>query len=73
MTPAEEFRAARAELGITQQQFGEALGFSRKRSKVTVCEIEAGKRNPRETVLLYLRTLVAEKTPAGARPASKLG
>ncbi len=69
MTPAEEFRAARATLGMTQQQLGEALGFSFKRSNVTVCEIEAGKRNPRETVLRYLRALVA----AGARPISKLG
>ncbi len=69
MTPAEEFRAARAALGMTQQQLGEALGFSLKRSNVTVCEIETGTRNPRETVVLLLRALVA----AGARPISKLG
>ncbi len=67
MTPAEEFRAARATLGMTQQQLGDALGF--RRGKVTVCEIERGKKNPRETVVRYLRTLVA----AGARPTSKLG
>ena len=59
MTPAEEFRAARASLGMTQQQLGRALGFSFKRGKITVCEIENGKRNPRETVVLLLRALVA--------------
>ncbi len=69
MTPAEEFRAARATLGMTQTELGWALGFSYKRSKQTVCEIEKGKKNPRETVVRYLRTLVA----AGARPTSKLG
>ncbi len=70
MTPAEEFRAARAALGMTQQQLAEALGL---RGKQTIYEFEKGRRNPREIVLLYLRTLLAKKTPAGARPASKLG
>ncbi len=69
MTPAEEFLAARAALGMTQQQLGWALGFSHKRGKVTVCDIERGRHIPRETVVLLLRSLVA----AGARPTSKLG
>ncbi len=69
MTPAEEFRTARATLGMTQQQLGDALGFSRKRSNVTVCEIETGTRNPSEPVLRLLRLLVAD----GARPFSTLG
>ena len=67
MTPAEEFRSSRATLGMTQQQLGEALGF--RRGKVTICDIEKGRHNPRETVVLLLRALVA----AGARPDSKLG
>ncbi len=69
MTAAEEFRAARATLGMTQQQLGGMLGYSLKRAKVTVCEIEKGTRNPSEPVLRLLRLLVA----AGARPTSKLG
>ena len=63
MTPAEEFLAARDKLDMTQQELGWALGFSFKRSSVTVCEIENGKRNPRETVVLLLRALVAAKRP----------
>ncbi len=69
MTPAEEFRAGRYALGMTQQQLGWALGFSHKRGKVTICDIENGRHIPRETVVLLLRALVA----AGARPISKLG
>ena len=61
MTPAEEFRNARATLSMTQQELGWALRFSIKRGKVTVCEIENGKLNPRETVVLLLRSLVAAK------------
>jgi len=61
MTPAEEFRTARAELGMTQQQLGDALGF--KRGKQTVCDIEKGRHKPRETVVLLLRALVAAKRP----------
>ncbi len=71
MTPAEEFITARAALGMTQQQLAEALGF--KRGRQTICDIEKGRRNPRETVLRYLRVLVAEKQPAGAPPISRLG
>ncbi len=69
MTPAEEVRAARKALDMTQQQLGEALGFSSLRSNVTVCEIETGTRNPSEPALRLLRLFVA----AGARSASKLG
>ncbi len=61
MTPAEEFRAGRDTLGMTQQQLGDALGF--KRGKVTICDIEKGRHIPRETVVLLLRALVAEKRP----------
>ena len=71
MTPAEEFLAARATLGMTQQQLGDALGF--RRGKHTICDIEKGRHKPRETVVLLLRALVATKTPARARPSSKLG
>ncbi len=73
MTPAEEFLAARAALGMTQQQLGWALGFSHKRGKVTVCDIERGRQNPSGLAVNSLRLLVAAKTPAGARPTSKLG
>ncbi len=69
MTPAEEFFAAREALDMTQERLGWALGYSHKRSKVTVCEIETGTRNPGEPVLRLLRLLVAD----GARPISKLG
>ncbi len=62
MTPAEEFRAARATLGMTQQQLGDALGFARRRH--AVYDIEAGRRNPRKTTLLLLRMLADEKTDA---------
>ncbi len=67
MTPAEEFRAARAKLGMTQEHLGWALGY--KRGRQTVYEIEKGVWTPSEPVVRYLRTLVA----AGARPTSKLG
>ncbi len=67
MTPAEEFLAARDTIGMTQQQLGDALGY--KRGRQTVYDIEKGVWVPRETVVRYLRTLVA----AGARPTSKLG
>ncbi len=66
MTHAEEFRAARAALGMTQQELGEALGL---RGKQTIYEFESGKRNPREVVMVCLRLIVA----AGAHPTSKLG
>ncbi len=56
MTPAEEFRAARDKLGMTQQQLGEALGF--KRGKQTICDIEKGRHIPRETHMRHLRLLV---------------
>ncbi len=69
MTPAEEFFAARVALDMTQEHLGWALGYSHKRSKVTVCEIETGTRNPSEPVLRLLRLLVAD----GARSTSKLG
>ncbi len=61
MTPAEEFRAARAALGMTQQQLGEALGL--KRGKISVCEIETGVWVPREVVMVCLRLIVAAKRP----------
>ncbi len=56
MTPAEEFRASRATLGMTQQRLGEAVGF--KRGKKTVCDIEKGRINPKETTMKALRMLV---------------
>ncbi len=56
MTPAEEFCTARAALGMTQQQLADALGF--KRGKVTVCDIEKGRINPKETTMKGLRMLV---------------
>ncbi len=59
MTPAEEFRAARQQLGLTQAQLADALGF--RRGKATICDIEKGRRNPRETVVLLLRSLVGAK------------
>ena len=71
MTPAEEFRAARAKLGYTQARLAGALGF--KRGRQTVCDIEKGRHMPRKTVVLLLRALVAAKTPTEARPMSKLG
>ena len=61
MTPAEEFRAARDTLGMTQQQFADALGFQRGRQ--TICDIEKGRHTPRHTVVLLLRSLVAAKRP----------
>ena len=61
MTPAEEFRAARDTLGMTQRQLAEALGF--KRGRQTICDIEKGRHMPRETVVLLLRALVAAKRP----------
>ena len=59
MTP-QEFRAARVELGYTQAQLAEALGFKRNE---TICEIETGKRNPGEPAVRLLRLLVAAKRP----------
>ncbi len=66
MTPAEEFRAARATLGMTQQQMSDALGL---RGRQAIYEFESGRRNPREVVMVCLRLTVA----AGARPTSTLG
>ena len=61
MTPAEEFRAARDTLDMTQQQLAAGLGF--KRGRQTICDIEKGRHIPRETVVLLLRALVAAKRP----------
>ncbi len=61
MTPAEEFLTARAELGMTQQQLAEALGY--KRGRRTVGDIECGVRNPSEMAAKFLRALVTEKRP----------
>ncbi len=66
MTPAEEFLVGRATLGMTQKQLADALGLKRG---MTICDFEKGRRNPRDTVVLLLRALVA----AGARPTSELG
>ncbi len=60
MTPAEEFLAARATLGMTQQQLADALGL---RGKQTIYEFESGRRNPREVVMVCLRLIVAAKRP----------
>ena len=61
MTPAEEFLAARATLGMTQQQLADALGF--KRGRQTVCDIEKGRHIPRDVVMVGLRLTVAAKRP----------
>ena len=59
MTPA-EFLTARQQLGLTQAQLADALGF--KRGRQTICDIEKGRHIPSETVVLLLQALVAAKT-----------
>ena len=59
MTPS-EFRAARLQLGLTQAQLADALGF--KRGRQTICDIEKGRHIPSKTVVKFLRMLVAVKT-----------
>ncbi len=57
MTPA-EFRAARAKLGLTQGTLAEWLGFTGKRGRRTVGDIECGRRTPSGTVILLLQAYV---------------
>ena len=59
MTPAEEFRAARLSLGLTQAQLAAVLGF--RRGRRTVGDIECGVQNPSGPVVKFLRSLVAAK------------
>ena len=58
---AEEFRANRDILGMTQQQLADLLGF--RRGRRTVSDIERGQWEPSEVVVNLLRLHVAAKIP----------
>ncbi len=58
---AEEFRANRYTLNMTQQQLADALGF--RRGFRTVSDIECGRQNPGAVATNFLRLLVAAKIP----------
>jgi len=60
MTPA-EFRDARRSLGLTQRQAAEVLGYG---AQTRIAEIEAGRRNPGESVILLLRAYLAGYRPS---------
>ena len=51
MTTEEEIKAARAALGLTQQQLGEQLGYTGENAQRYVSDWEAGRRKvPRDKV-----------------------
>ena len=58
---AGEFSAARKQLGMTQQQLADALGF--RRGFRTVSDIECGRQNPSSLAVKFLRALVDAKVP----------
>ena len=62
MTPANEFRAARARLGITQQTLADRL----KIRVGSVSSIEQGIYEPSESTLELLRYVVADGIDRGA-------
>ena len=51
MTTEEEIKAARAALGLTQQQLGEKIGYAKRTAELTIQAIESGRRKvPRDKV-----------------------
>lgn len=54
MTPA-EIRTARQQLGLTQAGLARMLGYS---SRTRVCDLEAGRKVPSESVLRLLRAFL---------------
>lgn len=49
----EQLRERRLKLGMTQQEFGEKLGFSKKWARMRVSELELGKKTiTQKTALL---------------------
>lgn len=57
MTPS-TFRAIRKNLGLTQQEMGEALHYTGKYIRMTVQRIEAGKRGISPRIEALVKVLV---------------
>ena len=58
---ARQITQLRKRLGLTQQQFADTLGLGHR---ATICNLEAGRREPRGALLQLLRRLDAEKKSA---------
>lgn len=59
-----QFRTIRNKLGLSQQAYGEKLGFSEKGSQRSVCALENGEREVRGVVANAARSLLAAHTGA---------
>lgn len=53
MSPA-KFKAIRVELGLTQEELGQMLGFA---GKNPICKIETGARNPNKLTVAIMEIL----------------